>query len=209
MLPASRPILFIALALTIAESPNAGGQVTPPPADAADSVITAWLVLVTRGAAAESWSQASPRFQRRIDPAGWTEWVQAQRGRLGNGQPIPLSATRTRSGSPHPEAEWTGITFAMSRAAGGRVLHQVWAAREDGHSWRVTDYAAWPDAQAVVNNAFLDPIPYRYAGLARGDVNWWAGPILPRPAPTPPRPAAAGTARANPATTRPRSPPGY
>jgi hypothetical protein len=135
--------------------------------------------------------------------------VTAQRPRLGALRARRLMAVAAgRDEAPLPELDWIVATFESARPAGGRILERVWAWREDGGPFRVVNYGVWPDPEAVINNAYVDPIPYQIAW--GGSLVWygrgWRGGRRGRPEAAPAAPR--GTAVANPRTFARRQPEG-
>ena len=203
-MPLGRVALTALLAAAIGLGPVEAQ--TTGPAVAVDTAITGWLELVSRRAGGAAWHGAGPYFQHRIDQRRWEDWVSAQRPRLGAlGSRRAVAVAAGRDEAPLPELDWIVATFESSRPAGGRILERVWAWREDDGPFRVVNYGVWPDPEAVVHNAYLDPVPY---AIAWGGSLGWHGAGLgvrrarPKAAPAP----ARGTAVANPAT-HPRRPP--
>jgi hypothetical protein len=119
-----------------------------------------------------------------------------------------LAVSAGRDEAPQPELDWIVAMFESARPAGGRILERVWAWREDDGPFRVVNYGIWPDPEAVINNAYVDPIPYRV--VWGGSVAWygpgWRGGRRVRPE-VAPAVAPRGTAVANPRTFE-RRPPG-
>ena len=156
---------LLAAALLIGPITAARGQDSIPTAETAAA---AWLDLVAAGGADAAWRQADGYFRERLPDWAWRKWVAAQHDRLGelrNRRVLELTGGRDESAAP--PLEWAVYFFGSDRPAGGRIIQRVNVARVAG-VWVVYDYAAWPDPAAVVNNAYLDPIPYDAIVLGRG-----------------------------------------
>jgi Protein of unknown function (DUF4019) len=120
-----------------------------------------WADLVRAGGADQARSGASDRFRYRIDERIWRTWVEKHADHLKElGARQVLSSVQGRDEPPLEPLEWSRVVFASPWPGGGRVLEQVWSIRESGGEWETVDYRAWPDGEAIVHNADVEPIPY-------------------------------------------------
>jgi hypothetical protein len=172
----------------------------------AGPAIDKWLKLVHGGAAQGARQTASLRFQYRVPENPWQSWVDKSGSTLRELRPRrAIETAMGRDEPPLEQVDWVRIVYASERPSGGKVYERVVAVREDDGVWRVADYAAWPDPEAIVNNAALETIPYRFYYFP-GDFRYgWRGAFIDGHRPPEP-PADRGSARANPRTF-PRRPP--
>jgi hypothetical protein len=174
----------------------------------AGAAVGRWLDLVRGGAAEAARQSASERFQYRIPENAWRNWVDRSAGALRELRARrPVETAMGRDEAPLEPLDWIRVLYASERPAGGRIYERVLAIREDDGAWRIADYAAWADPEAIVTNAAIEAIPYRFYyfhdDYHRGWRHWLFGGG-PRPPDAPP---VRGSTRANPKTF-PRRPPG-
>jgi hypothetical protein len=140
----------------------------------AGPAITGWLNRVRGGAGEATWGEAADRFQYRVNDRVWAHWVDRASSELRELRPRHvLQAAAGRDSLPLEAVDWVRVVFASERAAGGKILEQVVAIRDADSVWRVADYAAWPDPEAIVKNAALDPVPYGFGYLSRFFIRDW------------------------------------
>jgi len=203
-----RPLLGAVLAAAMVTPVLAQNPAIDSTANPAEPAIVRWLGLVAGGAADQAYSEASIRFRTRITQSAWRDWVTGNTARFGEAGPRrTIELTFGHDEAPLPELDWVRVVYARNRALGGRIFERVIAV-SDGDDWRIADFAAWPDAEAVVSSGSLLPVPFAFG---------YAGAFLPgflhgrfgrRPRPGTPPSAGRPTARANPATFPKKPPPG-
>ena len=200
----------MAVGLGALTSPTQGQ--TPSGSDPAGLAMRQWLQLVAGDGADRAWAQASFRFQYRVTESDWRSWVGSNHARLAEGAAgrRVVEFTLGRDEAPLPVLDWARAVFARNRPDGGRLLERLVAVNEGG-TWRIADFAVWPDGAAIVASAGIDPVPYHiaYNGVFLHDPEWRFHPRAyrpPRPAPVPPAPPP--TNFVNPRTTPRKPPPG-
>ena len=173
----------------------------------ATPAIESWLNLVRGGGGETALLRASARFQYRVWQNPWRTWVDKSAPSLRELR--PRKAIETSIGQDQPPLEplqWVRVTYSSEWPSGGKVYEQLLAIREDDGVWRIADYAAWPDPEAIMHNAQLETVPYRSYYYPGFFVHGWRGRFVDGHGQEPPPPVDRGSTRANPRTF-PRRPP--
>jgi hypothetical protein len=173
----------------------------------AGAAVSRWLDLVRGGAAEAARQTASARFQYRVPENAWRHWVDKSTGGLRELRPRrPVETAMGRDEAPLEPLEWLRVLYSSERPDGGRIYERILAIREDDGVWRVADYAAWPDPEAIIHNSALESVPYRIHYFPYDYRLGWRGWLIGGGSRPPEPPVDRGSARANPRTF-PRRPP--
>lgn len=129
------------LTLLLAAVSSAEDSNLKPATDAA----TQWLALVDAGKYSQSWQQASPLFQQKVQLADWQADLSRVRTRLGRvGSRQLKSADVVSEPAGAPAGKYVVIKYRTQFAVAGPVIETVKPVLDGSGQWKVSDYSITP-----------------------------------------------------------------